>query len=440
MTSAADGWSVESETRRDGIVAPNVLIVAARFPSRIQPWLLNQIEQICLRGGKVRIVAEGPLDGPYQPKVDDLGLLEATEYYPATTAGVVAGLKRLAFERGERGARARHGLRRLGRSPWCPGHARAWAKAAARAPVYATPGIELVHSHSLSQAYEYRHVALLNDIPLVHTFHGLTPRGVRGLSEAMRTELFSITDVALVNTRFAQGQLEALGCPGEKIEILPQGIRVSDFSFATRQPSSSGPVRILTVGRLQPDKGIEYAIRAIAVLRAQGRDVEYRVIGEGPEEGRLRAVARELRTEQFVTLTGGVDDATLRDAYRDADVFILPSVASDLTDHTETQGVVIQEAQASGAIVAASRVGGIPECVEDGVSAFLFEERSPVAIAMTVASIIDRPERWEEWQSRGRDWVERNFDVDVLGERLCRVYARSLANRAGTGGKHSPGA
>ena len=91
--------------------------------------------------------------------------------------------------------------------------------------------------------------------------------------------------------------------------------------------------------------------------------------------------------------------------------------------------MVIQEAQASGVLVAASRVGGIPECVDDGESAFLFPDRDPEAIAGVVGRLLDRPEAWRGWQDAARTWVERRFDIDELGAKLMGLYAMIRAKR-----------
>lgn len=407
-----------------------ILVVARHFPSRIQPWLLNQIEQIRRHGAEVWIVADRRAGETYPPKVDELGLLERTRYYPVAPPWKLAqGLLAYVSPVGERGRLARRALRRILRSAWRPQGAKGWVRGLVRAPALELPGVDLVHAHSLVHAYEYLPFVVVRGVPLVLTFHGLPPKGVGIPGPRKLRELFEALSLALVNTGFARGQLERLGCPPAKIEILPQGIRLSEHPFEPQPFPGEGPVRLLTVARLQPDKGIRYAIRGAGLLVERGYEIEYAIVGGGPEEPVLRGLVEELGLGERVRLTGRVDDAALREEYRRAHVFVLPSLHNPLDDHTETQGVVLQEAQASGLIVTASRVGGIPECVDEGVSAFLFPDRDPAAIAATVASVLDRPERWPEWQAAGRRWVEERYDIDRLGDRLLALYARLLADR-----------
>lgn len=410
-----------------------ILVIARYFPSRIQPWLLNQIEQIDRHGGSVWIVADTRVDETYPAKVDELGLLERTRYHPVgPPTRVLRDIATYLFPFGERGRAARKGLRRILASPWRPGGTKEWVKALVRAPAFDLPGIDLAHAHSLLHGYEYLPLTKVRGVPMVLTFHGLPPKGVGIPSRGKCEALFDGLSVALVNTEFARSQLERLGCPREKIEILPQGIRLSEHPYQPQAFPKHGPVRMLTVGRLQPDKGIAFAIRGVHALVDRGYDVDYTIVGGGPEEPELRALVDELGLGSRVHLTGRIDDAGLREQYRRAHIFVLPSLSNPLDDHTETQGVVIQEAQASGVIVTASRAGGIPECVDDGRSAFLFPDRDPEAIAATVGSVIDRPEQWPEWQSAARRWVEERFDIDRLGDRLWSLYAKLLAHRGAT--------
>ena len=409
--------------------APRVLVIAAFFPSPIQPWLLNQVVQVYRRGGSAWIVASAPEGTTYPAVVDELGLLDRTLHLPFDTpADAARGLATL-LSTAPAGGAARRGLMRLIRSPARPRRPKTLLKAVSTARVLDLD-FDVVHAHSLRFAYDYLHVARICGAPMVLTFHGHTTAGVGLLEESKRRELFDSIDLALVNTEFARSQLESIGCPPDRIEILPQGIRLEDYPFEPRPFPQDGPVRLLTVCRLQQDKGVRYAIEGVHRLLNAGHDVVYTIVGGGPEEAALRARVARLGREDRISLTGRVSDGELRDLYRRAHVFILPSLGSEgEEDHTETQGVVLQEAQASGVIVTASRVGGIPECVDDGVSAFLFPDRDPRAIAETVATVLENPDRWAAWQAEARRNVVARFDIDRLGDTLLALYARSRANR-----------
>ena len=404
------------------------MIIAVRFPSPIQPWLLNQIGQVYRFGGSAVIIAKGPEGETHPPLVDRLGLLDATHYLTVDSpARVLGGLGRLILP-GSDGALARKGVRRIVQAGWRPRGLRALAKAIARAPAATFDDVQVIHAHSLRFAYEYLFVSEVLDVPMALTFHGHTTAGVGTLAPAKRGRLFEAISFALVNTRFAKNQLADLGCPVEKIRILPQGIRLEDYPFTPQPFPGSGPVRLLSVSRLQRDKGLHYAVEAVDELLRRGHDVDYTIVGGGPEAASLQAQVEHLGRQAEIRLAGRVSDERLRELYRDSHILVLPSLSNPSSDHTETQGVVVQEAQASGVIVTASRVGGIPECVDDGESAFLFPDRDSEAIAAIIGQLLDRPDDWPIWQRRAREWVERRFDIDALGEELMRLYAMARAN------------
>ncbi len=186
------------------------------------------------------------------------------------------------------------------------------------------------------------------------------------------------------------------------------------------------PLRLLTVARLSSDKGHRFALEAIRILAQRGLLVEYRVVGTGPEGSALGEMSKELGIADRVRFLGELDDEELRQQYGEAHIFILPSLKDRVGRHEETQGVAIQEAQASGAIVIATRVGGVPECVDDGRSAFLVADRDAAALAERIEWIASHPCEWMSWQRTARAWVELHFDMNRIGDQLRNVYQEAL--------------
>ena len=399
-----------------------ILVPTERFPNRVQPWLLNTVEQAVIRGAEVWLTSALPGSLDYPPKVDDhalrdrtltlelgspraalrgaLGLLGGGPASRQARAGLSAALTQAR--------RSRSGLRGL-------------TNALIKAPAFGVPSLDLVHSHALAQGYDYSEVSRHAGIPHLHTYHGAHLAGVTGLADDKRLAFFRHISLCLVNTDFARREAESLGCPPEIIRVLPQGIVLDEFPYRPTTPDAGRPLRLLTVGRLNVDKGHRYALEAVAQLAGRGVDVDYRIVGGGPRRDELEGRAAELGLGDRVHFTGHIDDTALRREYADADVFLLPSISRNGEFHEETQGVVIQEAQASGCIVVATRTGGIPECVDDA-SAFLVDDRHPDQIADAVRQIAAQPDRWAEWQRHGRAWVESRYDIRVIGDRLWSIY------------------
>ena len=115
----------------------------------------------------------------------------------------------------------------------------------------------------------------------------------------------------------------------------------------------------------------------------------------------------------------------LQQLYADAHIFILSSVTSADGDK-EGQGLVLQEAQAMGLPVLSTLHNGIPDGVLDGESGFLVPERDVDALAQKLNYLIEHPELWSEMGKAGRAFVEENFNIDKLNDRLVEIFQSLL--------------
>lgn len=410
-----------------GCIVTSVLVVTEFFPALIQPWLLNSVEQICSRG-RVTIAASADGGGAVAEKVFELGLLDRTVYCPMTGNGLIKQL----FNPGNffnmlRQPSFWRGLGVLGMPPL---DVRKLLKHIALARVAGRDRYDIIHAHHEISAYEFLPLARALNMPLILTFHGKPPPGVAELAMPKREALYEFVSLVQVNTQFAAQQVIDLGCAPDKIRILPQGTDLKEFPFCPRPPfQNRQPLVILTVARVQADKGHRYAIEAVARLIQAGHPIEYRIAGSGPEAQALQSQIKALGMEGSITMLGPIPRAQLLEEYRNAHVFILPSLRDLEGKHEETQGVVIQEAQASGKIVIATRVGGVPECVEEGVSAFLVEDRSADAFEKAILEILHHPEKWQDWQKKAREWVETRYDINVIGEKQWALYQEAIAEK-----------
>lgn len=205
--------------------------------------------------------------------------------------------------------------------------------------------------------------------------------------------------------------------------MLPQGLPVDDFPFVPRAaPAVGETLTLLTVGRFQRDKGQAYAILAIRRLRDRGMRVHWHFAGVGEDLPRLQRLARRVGVEEQVTFHIRLALEPLRALYQQCHLFVLTSVGSDnASEGVETQGVVLQEAQASGCIPIATRVGGIPECITDGVDGRLIVDRSHRAITDAIGEMLAAGSEWPRYQQNGRRTVEQRFVADVIGREMVTM-------------------
>ncbi len=268
---------------------------------------------------------------------------------------------------------------------------------------------------------------------LVTSFHGFDVSSyVRERRHNPYDELFRKGDLFTVNSNHTYERLVALGCPQDRLIRHNMGVSLTRFPYHERGLPLARPVRLLTVARLVEVKGHEYAIHAVAELvrNRPAHSIIYDIVGDGPERPRLEALVRKFSLERSIRFHGAVDEKEVAAHYRDADIFILPSVtASD--GQVEGAGVVLAEAQATGLPVIATRNGGIPSMVRAGVSARLVPERDAGALALALADLLDHPEVWPQMGREGRAFVAEHFDLERLNRQLVEHYERVSAGEPG---------
>ncbi len=229
--------------------------------------------------------------------------------------------------------------------------------------------------------------------------------------------------------------LAALGIdPADRVRVVPLGSDPAVFrpgltteTVMARYQIRPGRVRLLTVARLVPHKGIDVGIAAVAALRERIPGLTYLVVGRGPDRPRLEALAQSLGVGSLVQFADGVSDADLPAVYGTADLYLGLSRAEGLD--VEGFGIALADAAASGLAVVAGRSGGTGSAVLDGETGALVNGSDPVAVAAAVAAMLDDPARRRDLGEAGRRWVERDRNWDRVVRDL-QAISRSAATAA----------
>ena len=223
-------------------------------------------------------------------------------------------------------------------------------------------------------------------------------------------------DAFIVQTDwYGRATLRRYGFDDAKIVTYRHVIAVRDIPFRERC-FDGREFRIVSVARLVEKKGLEFGIRAAVSLQARNPHlrVTYRVIGDGPLAGSLAGLIRELKAEATVEMLGAKTTPEVMKWVGESDVFLLPSLM-------EQAGYVLLEAQSTGIPVVATRVGGVPEMVREGRSAFLVEPGDAAGLAAALQQLVDRPETWALMGREGREHVETQHDLERLKPRLAEI-------------------
>lgn len=201
------------------------------------------------------------------------------------------------------------------------------------------------------------------------------------------------------------------GIEREKIRVIHSGVDPDPFRKARKEPSD--PPVVGTVAVLEERKGHRFLLEAAALLKKQGHRLLYRFAGEGSERERLARLAARLELRDEVGFEGFVSD--IPSFLSGIDIFVLPSIYEGL-------GVSVLEAMAAAKPVVATRVGGIPELVEEGVTGFLVPPGDPLGLARSISRLASQKDLIQEMGERGWERVRREFTLEQMAKKNEDYY------------------
>ncbi len=194
------------------------------------------------------------------------------------------------------------------------------------------------------------------------------------------------------------------------LHVVPNGVDVERFTPRPWPPRDGGRVRFVALGRLEPRKGLDVALHALARVPDAGLDV----VGEGESRASLASLARSLGVADRVRFLGYASD--VRPAIEAAHAALSSARAEGL-------GIALLEAMAMGRPVVALPTGGVPEIVRDGETGWLAHGRDAEALARVMREAAARPEELERRGARARDRVVASYSVASMRAGYERLYA-----------------
>ena len=310
---------------------------------------------------------------------------------------------------------------------------------------------DVIHSHYWISGQLGWLISERLGIPLVHTMHTMAKVKNLSLAEGEKPEpqtraigeeqVVSASSALIANTAAESASLVSLydACP-DKVFVVPPGVDLSTYKLNGGKKSSRKKLNIREdalmlafVGRIQPHKGPEVLIRAVAemlkhtpVLRAKLKTVIMGgASGNGSQEPeRLKALTQFLGVDDVIEFIPPVPRDELSDWYRASDLVCVPS-------YSESFGLVALEAQACGTPVVATAVGGLRTAVADGISGSLVDGHDPRAWSAVISRILLEPER-RLLLSMGAVEHASHFGWDVTARGLLDVYDRVLSKGTST--------
>jgi len=295
---------------------------------------------------------------------------------------------------------------------------------------------DIVHSHHpflLGDAA--LRVARRLEVPMVFTHHTLYERythyvpldspAIKRMAVKLSTEYCNLCDRIVAPSESIATLLKKRGVE-TPIESIPTGIDLDTFSgndgkaFRGAKSLPEDATVIGTVGRMAEEKNLPYLAEAVAGYLKEHPDAVFLAVGDGNAKDKMVSILKQKASADQIVAAGSLSGQDLLDAYAAMDCFVFAS-------QTETQGIVLAEAMASGNPVVALDGPGVREIVKDGENGLLLpSDASPAAFAGALEKLLDAPETFEACSAAARPSVE-SYDTRACAERMLSCYKTAVA-------------
>ncbi len=231
-------------------------------------------------------------------------------------------------------------------------------------------------------------------------------------------------DLFVAVTERARLHVLSHGVDPERVVVLPVGVDTDRFAPAAAEPRrADGPLRVVTVSRLETGKGVEDLAIAAGLLAQRGVPVEVTFVGEGPSRPRIEQAARHFGIADRIRFTGFVPWERLQEVHHEHDVFVLASAAT--SNWREQFGYAVVEAMACGLPVLVGDSGSLMEVA--GRRESLVTPHDPLSLADALERLAGDAALRAELGAWNRDRAVSVFDAGVVRARLRELYAQVLA-------------
>ena len=307
---------------------------------------------------------------------------------------------------------------------------------------------DLIHSHYWMSGLAAIELSQTWNIPFLHMFHTLvlmknriaqTPQEMEGEYRILgEKKVISKANRIIAATLAEKSQLEFLyKAPSSKISVIPPGVDTRHFYPIPKDEAKEvvgvpeDSHTILFVGRIEPLKGIDKLIQAIAIIQKNG---ELRccphnlvIIGGEPnakseemnaEMARLQDMVEDLGIENFVIFLGKQDQQLLPYYYSASEIVVMPS-------HYESFGMVALEAMACGTPVVASQVGGLAFLVRDGETGFVVPGNDVQMLAKRIVELIKDKDLRNKLGNKSAEYAQL-YAWEIISEKMIEVYNQVL--------------
>jgi glycosyltransferase involved in cell wall biosynthesis len=276
---------------------------------------------------------------------------------------------------------------------------------------------DVIHSHSSDIGFIISIPAKAYHIPVINTAHIVTFTNkeyhpIKRFAELFFLKYAGFKKIITVDKSSLSGfKKERI----KRVEYIPNGV---DLEYYCKQKAGKDDqiIRFLFIGRLEKQKGLEYLLQAVRILKNQNKKFLVTIVGNGSQEKNLKKLSKELEIEELIKFEGIIENKLIPEQYQNADIFILPSIHEGFP-------LVNLEAMASGLPIIATNVGSIPETVKDGVNGILVRPRDAEKLAEAMKKLIENETLRNQLGNKGREIAKEEYGWKKIAGKIMTAYA-----------------
>lgn len=281
--------------------------------------------------------------------------------------------------------------------------------------------IDIIHAHEVKSDVITYLAALRHRVPIVTTIHGWIANSLKQkVMNSLDKCIVKRFDRVIAVSRLIEEEMLMAGVQRGKLRMLHNAIVFDRYRRAGHHGILTEVIGrpvvkpiIATLGRLSLEKGHADLIHAVHCVIRGGKKLSLVLIGDGPERANLVQLVKALGLEEHVYFLGYIQEP--HRLFEEIDLMVLPS-------HTEGLPNAALEALTMEVPVLATRVGGTPEVIADGVTGRMVPAHSPQDLAAGILEFLAAPDRWRQMAMRGRDMVRETFDFHARTRKLEAIY------------------
>lgn len=285
---------------------------------------------------------------------------------------------------------------------------------------------KIIHAHWLIPQGIMAAILKKNDIKFIATIHGSDLFPLKNsFFRSIQRSVLKNCDSCTVNSEATKNELlKRFPEFRSKVILIPMGVDIKLFSKRNVKPEFRkyrNNKIILFVGRLNEQKGIGYLIKAMPIVNKKIKNTKLLIIGEGHYKRELQNIADSAGITNMEFL-GGVKNKELPDYYNLSDVFVLPSVTSNIG--TEGQGLVLLEAMSCGTPVIGTETGGIKFIIRNNKNGLLVKERDENDLANGIIKILSDDKLRQKLSKNGIQFAKNNYSWNVIAKKFNELYKK----------------